>query len=145
MALIKDHSTCGRYPPWPRFTVCSTKKAGQSWCQNILVSSIRTPMLIQGRLKRTDTNLMNLKWQLTSTHGKYNLKHLKDIPAQWARIRQGLDIFRISSKCVCLSNGEVWENLTVPFFAIKFYRWEKMHGLLWQLRKMALKLLNYDW
>ena len=21
---------------------------------------------------------------------------------------------------------------------------EKMHGLLWQLRKMALKLLNYD-
>jgi len=32
---------------------------------------------------------------------------LKDIPAQWAKIRQGLDIFRISSKCVCLSNGEV--------------------------------------
>jgi len=31
----------------------------------------------------------------------------KDIPAQWAKIRQGLDIFRISSKCVCLSNGEV--------------------------------------
>ena len=22
--------------------------------------------------------------------------------------------------------------------------WEKMHELLWQLRKMALKLLNYD-
>jgi len=32
---------------------------------------------------------------------------VKDIPAQWAKIRQGLDIFRISSKCVCLSNGEV--------------------------------------
>jgi len=31
----------------------------------------------------------------------------KDIPAQWAKITQGLDIFRISSKCVCLSNGEV--------------------------------------
>jgi len=40
---------------------------------------------------------------------------VKDIPAQWANIRQGLDIFRISSKCVCLSNGEVYENLTVPF------------------------------
>ena len=32
---------------------------------------------------------------------------IKDIPAQWAKIRQGLDTFRISSKCVCLSNGEV--------------------------------------
>ena len=32
---------------------------------------------------------------------------LKDIPAQWAKIRQGLNIFRIGSKCVCLSNGEV--------------------------------------
>ena len=31
----------------------------------------------------------------------------KNIPAQWAKIRQGLDIFRISSKCVCRSNGEV--------------------------------------
>jgi len=39
----------------------------------------------------------------------------KDIPAQWAKIRQGLDILRISSKCVRLSNGEVSENLTVPF------------------------------
>jgi len=37
--------------------------------------------------------------------------HFKDIPAQWAKIRQGLVIFRvifrISSKCVCLSNGGV--------------------------------------
>jgi len=33
--------------------------------------------------------------------------NVKDIPAQWAKIRQGLDIFRISSKCICLSNGEV--------------------------------------
>jgi len=32
---------------------------------------------------------------------------LKDIPAQWAKIRQGLDIFRICSKCVCLSNDKV--------------------------------------
>jgi len=39
----------------------------------------------------------------------------KDIPAQWAKIRQGLDISWISSKCVCLSNGEVEENSTVPF------------------------------
>ena len=36
-----------------------------------------------------------------------NTNWLKDIPAQWAKIRQGLDIFRISSKCVCLSNGKV--------------------------------------
>ena len=32
---------------------------------------------------------------------------VKDIQAQWAKIRQGLDICRISSKCVYLSNGEV--------------------------------------
>ena len=31
------------------------------------------------------------------------------------------------------------------FYAIKFLSWEKMHGLLRQLRKMELKLLNYDW
>ena len=36
-----------------------------------------------------------------------NVIQFKDIPAQWAKIRQGLDIFRISSKCVCPSNGEV--------------------------------------
>ena len=30
-----------------------------------------------------------------------------DIPARWAKIRQGLDIFRTSSECVRLSNGEV--------------------------------------
>jgi len=30
---------------------------------------------------------------------------IKDIPAQWAKIRQGLDVFRINSKCI--SNGEV--------------------------------------
>jgi len=35
------------------------------------------------------------------------IPQVKDIPAQWAKIRQGLDIFRIGSKCVCLSNGEV--------------------------------------
>jgi len=40
---------------------------------------------------------------------------LKDVPAQWAKIGQGLDIIRIISKCVCLSNGKVQENLTVPF------------------------------
>ena len=34
-------------------------------------------------------------------------REIKDIPAQWAKIRQGFDIFRISSKCVCLPNGEV--------------------------------------
>ena len=34
-------------------------------------------------------------------------RRLKDIPAQWAKIRQGLDIFRISLKFVCLSNGEI--------------------------------------
>jgi len=35
------------------------------------------------------------------------VKSVKDIPAQWAKIRQGLDIFRISSICVCLSDGGV--------------------------------------
>ena len=35
-----------------------------------MVSSIRTPMLIQVvRLERTETNLMNFKWEVTSTHG----------------------------------------------------------------------------
>jgi len=29
------------------------------------VSSIRTPMLIQGRLQRTVTNLMHFKWEVT--------------------------------------------------------------------------------
>jgi len=32
---------------------------------------------------------------------------VEDIPAEWAKIRQGLDIFRISSKYVLLSIGEV--------------------------------------
>jgi len=32
---------------------------------------------------------------------------LKDISAQWAKIRQGLDIFRISSKCVSID----WRSL----------------------------------
>jgi len=29
------------------------------------VSSIRTSMSIQGRLERTETNLMNFKWEVT--------------------------------------------------------------------------------
>jgi len=28
-----------------------------------MVSSIRTPMLIQGRLERVETNLMHFKWE----------------------------------------------------------------------------------
>ena len=35
------------------------------------------------------------------------VNRIKDIGAQWAKIRKGLDIFRISSKCVCLLKGEV--------------------------------------
>ena len=31
------------------------------------VSSIRTPVLIQGRLERTETNLMHFKWEVTNT------------------------------------------------------------------------------
>jgi len=31
------------------------------------------------------------------------------------------------------------------FYAVKFLSWEKIHGLLRQLRKMALKLLVCDW
>jgi len=34
-----------------------------------LMSSIRTPMLVQGRLERTETNLIHLKWEVTWTHG----------------------------------------------------------------------------
>ena len=33
------------------------------------VNSIRTPMLIQGRLERTETNLMQFKWEVTWTYG----------------------------------------------------------------------------
>jgi len=33
------------------------------------VSSIRTPMLIQGKLERTETNRMHFKWEATWTHG----------------------------------------------------------------------------
>jgi len=35
----------------------------------ILVSSIRTPMLIQGRLARTQNNLMHFGWEVIWTHG----------------------------------------------------------------------------
>jgi len=34
-----------------------------------VISSIRTPMLIQGRLDRTETNLMHCKWEVIWTHG----------------------------------------------------------------------------
>ena len=40
-------------------------------------------------------------------HSAFFSQLSKDIPAQWDKIRQGLEIFRIGSKCVCLSNGEV--------------------------------------
>jgi len=38
------------------------------------VSSIRMPMLIQGRLERTGTNLMHFKWKVIWTHGKQTFK-----------------------------------------------------------------------
>jgi len=41
--------------------------------------------------------------------------NIKYIPAQWAKIKYGRDIIRISSKYVYSSLGEVQENLTVPF------------------------------
>jgi len=34
-----------------------------------LVSSIRTPMLIQGRSERTETNPMHFNWEVTLMHG----------------------------------------------------------------------------
>jgi len=34
-----------------------------------IVRSIRTPMLIQGRLERTETNRMHFKWEVTWSHG----------------------------------------------------------------------------
>jgi len=38
-------------------------------------SFIRTPMLIQGRLERTETNLMHFKWDVTCM--ETNLIHFK--------------------------------------------------------------------
>jgi len=40
-----------------------------------MVCSTRTPMLLRGRLKRTETNLMHYKWEVTETHGKQFLKN----------------------------------------------------------------------
>jgi len=34
-----------------------------------MISSIRTPLLIQERLERTEINLMHYKWEVTLTHG----------------------------------------------------------------------------
>jgi len=33
--------------------------------QKKMVSSIRTPMVIQGRLERAEINLMHFKWEMT--------------------------------------------------------------------------------
>ena len=33
-----------------------------------MVIYIRTPMLIQGSLERTETNLMHFKWEVNGTH-----------------------------------------------------------------------------
>jgi len=37
--------------------------------KNRKVSSIRTPMLIQGRFERRETNLMHFQWEVTWRHG----------------------------------------------------------------------------
>jgi len=50
---------------------------------------------------------LNVILKLITQSEMTKIRLIWDIPAQWAKIRQGLDIFRISSKCVCLSNGEV--------------------------------------
>jgi len=47
-------------------------------------------------------------------------KWFKDIPAQWAKIRRGLDIFRISSKSDVyrlVKSKKIWP---FRFYAIKF-------------------------
>jgi len=51
----------GWYPWYPDIRLFPTR------CYP-LVSSIRTPTLIQGRLEITETNLMHFKWEATRTH-----------------------------------------------------------------------------
>jgi len=43
----------------------------------IKVSSIGTHMLIQGRLQRTETNVMHFKWEMIQTHGNQPNTFLK--------------------------------------------------------------------
>jgi len=38
-----------------------------------MVNPIRTPMLIQGKLERKETNLMRFKWEVTLTHGNQHI------------------------------------------------------------------------
>jgi len=65
---------------------------------------------------------------------RYGLKLDKDLI--FSGLAQNVYVYRMAK------SKKIWP---FRFYAIKFLSWEKMHGLLWQLRKMALKLLNYDW
>jgi len=42
---------------------------GNAQEMNSKISSIRTPVLMQGRLERTETNLIHFKWEVTWTPG----------------------------------------------------------------------------
>jgi len=59
--FVMDHKMIG-LPNMNRYIM---RKCGNFF----LVSSIRTPVLIQVRLQRTETKLMHLKWDVTWTHG----------------------------------------------------------------------------
>jgi len=49
-------------------------------------------------------------YALSISHLAFRSSQIEDIPAQWAEIIQGLDIFRISSKCLpCMSTE--WRSL----------------------------------
>ena len=56
--------------------------------RDLKVSSIRMPMLIQGRLESTVTNIMHFEWEVTRTHGDqpngaacgWSLRKLKEWP-----------------------------------------------------------------
>jgi len=76
---------------------------------------MHTPIVIQGRLERTETNLMHIKWEVTWTHGKqpntfsmgqrvkYSLRWRFD----WGRIQQAV-ITKLEWECFMTS----WK----PFF-----------------------------
>ena len=84
-----DHH--GKSPQTPLFYVCDAFNWSFSWPWIWVIARCYSP--------ESEIRFLRL-------HSACHVL-IKDIPAQWAKIRQGLDIFRVSSKCVCLSNGEV--------------------------------------
>jgi len=71
--------------------------------------------LNEGRKKTISLKDWNIRNNLVKFAGNLPFSYFKDILAQWAKFRWGLEIFRSSSKCLYLSCVEVQENLTAPF------------------------------